>query len=54
MHLWKGTIVMAEVAKFSGVAFGISGDCGGLSYDISEKVDVVGRIPFATVLLFHQ
>lgn len=52
-HLWKGSIVMADVARFSGVATEISGDCSGLSYDIGEKVDVVGRIPFATVVKLY-
>lgn len=40
---------MADVAKFNGFATEISGNCIGLSYDIGDKVDVVGRIPFATV-----
>lgn len=60
VNLWKGSIVMADVAKFSGIATEISGDCAGLSYDIGDKVDVVGRIPFVTVFslfklcLFHK
>ncbi|KAK6618097.1 hypothetical protein RUM44_002539 [Polyplax serrata] len=49
IQLWKGSIVMADVAKFNGFATEISGNCIGLSYDIGDKVDVVGRIPFATV-----
>ncbi|KAL0268982.1 UNVERIFIED_CONTAM: hypothetical protein PYX00_010739 [Menopon gallinae] len=49
VHLWKGSIVMADVAKFSGVATEVSGDCTRLATDIGDKVDIVGRIPFDTV-----
>lgn len=47
--VWKGSIVMADVAKFSGIATDISGDCSGLFVDIGEEVNVVGRIPYNTV-----
>lgn len=50
VHLWRGSIVMADVAKFSGVATEVSGDCTRLAFDIGEKVDIVGRIPFDTVV----
>lgn len=40
---------MPEIAKFSGLATEISGDCNNLATDLGEKVDVVGRIAFDTV-----
>ena len=42
--IWRGTLGMADVAKFSATAFEVSGGSINFTQDVPETVDVVGRI----------
>ncbi|KAH1013913.1 hypothetical protein HUJ04_002834 [Dendroctonus ponderosae] len=49
MQIWSGTINMVDVAKISITAHEVSGDCSGLSKELSPSLDIVGRISPDTV-----
>ncbi|XP_050307605.1 death-inducer obliterator 1 isoform X2 [Anthonomus grandis grandis] len=48
-QIWAGTINMVDVAQISITAHEVSGDCSGLSKELSENLDIVGRISPDTV-----
>ncbi|XP_030765439.1 death-inducer obliterator 1 isoform X2 [Sitophilus oryzae] len=48
-QIWMGTINMVDVAQISITAHEVSGDCTGLNKELSENLDIVGRISPETV-----
>ncbi|XP_076253902.1 protein partner of snf isoform X1 [Rhynchophorus ferrugineus] len=48
-QIWVGTINMVDVAQISITAHEVSGDCSGLEKELSENLDIVGRISPDTV-----
>ncbi len=47
--IWKGTVVMPDVAKFQTVLKEVSGNCAGLDTDLPPVIECVGRINPTTV-----
>lgn len=42
--IWRGSVEMTDVAKFSAAAYEVSGGSVNFTQDVPENVDVVGRI----------
>ncbi|XP_039276051.1 death-inducer obliterator 1 isoform X2 [Nilaparvata lugens] len=47
--LWRGTLLMNDVAKFETTILEVSGDCDYLRDDLPTRIEFVGRIPPETV-----